>query len=132
MKYYLINSTGKCYESKTEIPIVPYKKEDLVYEHYLQDMETWESNLVEIDMIKSNGSYLFIDENGREIAFSEGGDITSISKQDYVQFVTELEAKAMELWPELFNDKCNECDCKGYLRQDADGGTTWVEQTLGL
>ena len=50
MKYYLINSTGKCYESKEEIPIVPYKKEDLVYEHYLQDMETWDSNLVEISI----------------------------------------------------------------------------------
>lgn len=50
MRYYLINKTGKCYESKTEIPTLPYKKEDLVYEHYLQDMETWESNLVEINI----------------------------------------------------------------------------------
>lgn len=50
MKYYLINKTGKCYESKTEIPTPPYKKEDLVYEHYLQDMETWDSNLTMIDI----------------------------------------------------------------------------------
>ena len=50
MRYYLINKTGKCYESKTEIPTPPYKKEDLVYEHYLQDMETWDSNLTMIDI----------------------------------------------------------------------------------
>lgn len=48
MKYYLIR--GKCYESKTEIPTLPYKKEDLVYEHYLQDMETWDSNLTMINI----------------------------------------------------------------------------------
>ena len=48
MRYYLIK--GKCYESKEEIPTLPYKKEDLVYEHYLQDMEIWDSNLTMINI----------------------------------------------------------------------------------
>ena len=79
---------------------------------------------------------------GSILCEEDSGDCMIIGEQEYDQFVTDLEAKARELWPNKFEAyklpdpqfiKVDVAENKPYeLKHFDDGSTAWVEQVLDL